>query len=56
MNDVEIINTKSDSVSCFGKEAPFDHPKIYLRIKDNESYVICPYCSKQFTRKSISDT
>jgi uncharacterized Zn-finger protein len=51
MQKVEIIETISGSVSCFGKKLPFDyfdHPKIYLQIDPNKQYIICPYCSKKF--------
>ncbi len=44
----EIEKTKSSSVSCMGKEYPYDHPKIYLEIDQETKQVICPYCSKQF--------
>lgn len=43
----EAIN--SSSVSCMGKEAPFDHPKVYLEIDKSLGVVVCPYCSKKFT-------
>jgi uncharacterized Zn-finger protein len=48
MQSVEIEKTKSTSVSCNGKEAPFDHPKIYLKIDIKLGKIDCPYCGKIF--------
>lgn len=45
---VEMIKTVSPSVSCAGKESPFDHPKIYLEIDQAIGSIVCPYCSKKF--------
>lgn len=47
-NNVETVRTSSSSVSCLGKEPPFDHPKIYLEIDQAVGYILCPYCSKKF--------
>lgn len=44
----EFINTHVASVSCNGKEAPFDHPLIYLKIDGLSKSIACPYCSKKF--------
>lgn len=49
MENVEIVTTTIASVSCSGKEAPFDHPKIYLEIDPKAGWIVCPYCSKKFT-------
>lgn len=48
MQNIEIINTNSASVSCLGKVPPFDHPKIYLEIDPTIGSIICPYCGKHF--------
>ena len=48
MDIVEIIHTKTNSVSCAGKEVPFDHPKVYLEIDTDKGSIVCPYCSKKF--------
>jgi len=45
---MEIEKTKSKSVSCKGKEAPFDHPKVYLEIDPKLGKIDCPYCGKIF--------
>lgn len=48
MQPLEIIQTDVSSVSCSGKEAPLDHPKVYLEIDPKKGYVDCPYCGKRF--------
>lgn len=48
MNSTEIVNVTETSVSCCGKEAPFDHPAIYLEIDKDSKMAQCPYCSKKF--------
>jgi uncharacterized Zn-finger protein len=48
MQSVEIEKTKVTSVSCKGKETPYDHPKIYLEIDPKLKQIDCPYCGKQF--------
>lgn len=45
---MEIEKTKSKTVMCQGKEAPFDHPKIYLEIDSKLAKIDCPYCGKRF--------
>ncbi|MFU7501897.1 MAG: zinc-finger domain-containing protein [Candidatus Tisiphia sp.] len=52
---MEIIETISTSVSCFGKEPPFDHPRIYLEIDSIKGSIVCPYCSKTFVLVSNED-
>lgn len=48
MQFIEIEKTNSTSVSCKGKEAPYDHPKVYLEINKKIGKIECPYCSKTF--------
>ena len=52
MESYEIEKTKSSSVTCMGKEFPYDHPKIYLEIDPGTNEVQCPYCSKKFVLNS----
>ena len=40
---MEIEKTKLKSVSCKGKEAPFDHPKVYLEIDPKLGKIDCPF-------------
>lgn len=55
MQNMEIIETISTSVSCLGKEPPFDHPRIYLEIDSTKGSIVCPYCSKTFVLVSNED-
>ena len=48
MQLIEIEKTNSTSVSCKGKESPYDHPKVYLEINPELGRVACPYCGKTF--------
>ena len=48
MQPVEIEKVQTKSVSCKGKEAPYDHPHVYLEIDPKIGYIICPYCGKKF--------
>lgn len=48
MLNIETINTQSSSVSCNGKDAPYDHPKVYLEIDKHKGSILCPYCYKKF--------
>lgn len=45
---MEIVNSIDTSVSCCGKEPPYDHPKVYLEIDKEKKEIVCPYCSKIF--------
>lgn len=49
--DKEIRIVESNSVSCKGKEAPYDHPLIYLEIDPKIGHIECPYCSCKFELK-----
>jgi uncharacterized Zn-finger protein len=48
MNNFEIYYTSNTSVSCEGSESPYDHPLVFLEIREDSNEVICPYCSKKF--------
>lgn len=49
----EIVHIKNSSVSCHGKDYPYDHPLVYLEIKEEKSSIQCPYCGKEFVNKVI---
>ncbi len=53
-SNYEIIRVKSKQVSCYGASTESSHPLIYLNMGHN-NFVICPYCSKQFTIKQSVD-
>ncbi len=42
----EIIPVKTHAVSCDGGDGAYGHPKVYLRITDEQ--IMCPYCSRLF--------
>lgn len=48
MKIVETINTNTSSVSCNGKEYPYDHPRVYLEIDKEKGEIHCSYCYKKF--------
>lgn len=54
MKSFEIEKTKSLSVSCMGKETPYDHPRVYLEIIPHIGKIQCPYCSKEFIYEKTS--
>ncbi len=51
MMSKEIEFVKERAISCQGLEAPYDHPLIYLEIKDGIDKIDCPYCGKEFIYK-----
>ena len=51
MDSNEIVNSYATSVSCAGKEMPYDHPLVYLEIDPDKSSINCPYCGKKFILK-----
>lgn len=42
----EVIVVASRVVACEGGDDVLGHPKVFLRISDDE--VTCPYCSRRF--------
>ena len=50
MKPVEVVFVKSTEVSCSGTKDTSPHPLVYLNM-GNKDGVVCPYCSKYFTRK-----
>jgi len=44
----EILYVDEASVFCSGKNAPLDHPKVYLMIDKEVGNISCPYCSRKF--------
>lgn len=51
MGPVEVIYVDSKQVSCDGGRGASCHPLIYLKIKDDQNHIACPYCSRHFTTK-----
>jgi uncharacterized Zn-finger protein len=48
MKPVQIEKTKSTSVSCSGRDVPYDHPRVFLEINSLIGKIDCPYCGKCF--------
>ena len=48
----EIIITEKNVVSCNGlDENGSGHPKVWLKIKESETFIDCPYCEIRFLIK-----
>tara|TARA_S200000501_G_C20166056_1_gene458058 strand:- start:28 stop:216 length:189 start_codon:yes stop_codon:yes gene_type:complete len=48
----EIIITEKKVVSCNGlDEGGSGHPKVWLKIKETETFIDCPYCEIRFLKK-----
>ena len=48
----EIIITEKNVVSCNGlDENGSGHPKVWLKIKEAETFIDCPYCEIRFLTK-----
>ncbi len=43
---VETITVDSHVVACDGGAGPLGHPRVWLRIVEQQTY--CPYCSRVF--------
>jgi uncharacterized Zn-finger protein len=52
MEPVEIEETKSTSVTCSGRDVPYDHPRVFLEIDPDLGKIDCPYCGKRFKLES----
>ena len=44
----ETINVTSRTVACDGGDGSIGHPRVYLTIAEDESKVVCPYCSRSY--------
>lgn len=42
----EIIHVDDPTVACDGGTVALGHPRVYLRISDEQ--VMCPYCSRLY--------
>lgn len=43
---IETITVDSRVVACDGSGGPLGHPRVWLRIVEQQTY--CPYCSRVF--------
>lgn len=46
LGQVETLTVNSRVVACDGGAGPLGHPRVWLRIVENQTY--CPYCSRVF--------
>jgi len=45
----EVVITDKIVVSCNGDDRKgSNHPKVWLKIKETEKFVDCPYCERRF--------
>ena len=52
----EVIVTDKYVVSCNGDDSKgSNHPKVWLRIKETEGFVDCPYCERRFSYLRAKD-
>ena len=52
----EVIITKKFVVSCNGDDKKgSNHPKVWLKIKEPEKFVDCPYCERRFSYQPSED-
>lgn len=49
---IEVIKTKTTSVTCSGRDVLYDHPKVYLEIDSSQGRIDCPYCGRTFKLES----
>tara|TARA_Y100000589_G_C26672001_1_gene434272 strand:- start:309 stop:476 length:168 start_codon:yes stop_codon:yes gene_type:complete len=52
----EVIITNKIVVSCNGDDRKgSNHPKVWLKIKEIEKFVDCPYCERRFSYQPSKD-
>ena len=52
----EVIITNKIVVSCNGDDRKgSNHPKVWLKIKEIEKFVDCPYCERRFLYQPSRD-
>lgn len=51
MDVTEIIEVGETAVPCDGGGGALGHPRVFLRMKDGERQIDCPYCSRRFVLK-----
>lgn len=49
----EVIHVDSRTVSCDGGGGGLGHPRVYLRIPENQ--IMCPYCSRLYVLNPGAD-
>ncbi|MBC6444951.1 MAG: zinc-finger domain-containing protein [Alphaproteobacteria bacterium GM202ARS2] len=50
--DIVYVDATTTTVSCAGEGVRNGgHPRVYLPLKKDKGYVICPYCHRRFVLK-----
>lgn len=52
MTNKPTTKTKTSKIYCDGGNGVEGHPRVYLNIKPEIGYIVCPYCSKKFELES----
>ena len=52
VSNIKIIDDEITSIDCSGDKKSGMHPKIFLKINDEQESIECYYCGKIFMRKS----
>ena len=52
----EVVITDKIVVSCNGDDRKgSNHPKVWLKIKETEKFIDCPYCERRFLYEPSKD-
>ena len=55
--DIIYVDKAQTTVSCCGEGVrEGGHPRVYLPIRQEKGYVICPYCHRRFVHKTDKET
>lgn len=49
--ETEIVS--SWRIACDGGEGALGHPRVWLKIAEEEGFVVCPYCDKKIVHESF---
>ena len=52
VSNIKIIDDSVQSVSCSGDKNSGSHPKIFLKLIDEQGSIECYYCGKTFIHES----
>ncbi len=49
--ETELVDTYR--IACDGGEGALGHPRVWLRISEDEGFVECPYCDKRIIHRDF---
>ena len=55
MQPFEVIEVHALEVACDGGGGPLGHPRVFLHIDQDKGEITCPYCSRQYVLKLLSE-